>query len=80
MSNPTNVVMLSVSEATLLFGNWQERIPEYKDKTIVVVNTKRHKVVTAFKFVAVPVRVKKECPTCAGKGKIDIKFFRGGNV
>lgn len=69
-------VIISVSHAGLLFGNWSEKIEDLKGKTIVVMNTKRGNIVGAFKFVDVPHPVKQECPICGGKGKLIIKNVR----
>ena len=69
-----DVVFMSVSEAAILFGIWNDKQEKYKGKKIVVLNRKKHRVVGAFQLIDVPVPLTEECPYCRGKGKIEIKF------
>jgi len=68
-----NIMVISVSEANCYFGNWKDEIKNLIGKKIVVVNTKRHRVVGAFQFIDVPdlKDMKKVCPVCDGKGKVN---------
>ena len=67
-------VIVSVSEAALLFGIWKDRQEGLKDKAIVVLNRRNHRVVGAFKLIPVPIPLEERCPCCLGKGKVDIKY------
>lgn len=69
-------VVMSVSEAILLFGIWRDSQSQYKNKRIIVVNRKNGKVVGAFKFVKRPKKVSIICPCCKGTGKTTIDRFQ----
>lgn len=66
--------IISVSEVGLLFGIWKNSQFDYKNCNIVVVNKKNHRIVGAFRFIEPPLPVEEKCPTCAGAGKVEVKY------
>lgn len=72
MEKPT--VIISVSELSLLFGIWKDKLPDYKNKNIVVLNRRNHKVVGALQIIEPPMPLESKCPCCFGTGKIELKI------
>lgn len=70
----SEIKIISVSELGCWFGIWRDDLYKLKGRKIVVLNTKNHRIVGAFTLIDIPVPIKKMCPTCSGKGNIEIKY------
>lgn len=72
------IKVIKVSEVALYFGIWKDSQKELRGKKIVVLNSKNHRIVGAFKLIDIPLPIEDTCPCCKGTGKIKIDYNRKG--
>lgn len=68
------IELISVAEVALLFGIQKFRQSELKDKKIIVINKRKHRIVGAFQLIDSPIPLDVKCSTCCGTGKMQVKI------